>query len=441
MPDFYSTTNESNMPQDLKSPLLGLDALRPTRRAFGVGAATALGAAASSYALPASPAGGRDTLVLVYLRGGMDGLSACVPMFEAAALQAERPGLLVPTTAASGAVDLDGSYALHPSLAPLEPMYRDGELAVLHAVGSVDPTRSHFAARRAIEAGVIGDEVADAYGGWAGRALRAVRERAVTAPRGVALGSVLPRTLQGGPRVMPVNDPSSFADYGDTSTSARRRLALQRMHAGALGAVGSQTIRSRVGRSGMTAVAALDVLGEVDFDRAAAPNAHYPNSLLGGRLKDAATLVREDLGTDVIHVEEGDWDDHDDMGPVSGGLASRLDDLGRSLAAFRADLGPDLSRTTVLVYSEFGRRVDENGSRGTDHGRGGVAFALGGSVNGGQVLSAWPGLSPAAQDDGALAVTTDLRDVFAEVLERRLGLLQSTVAFPGHGPVPVGVVS
>lgn len=417
---------------------------RPTRRTFTLGAATALGAAATAsagYALPSMPSAGRDTLVLVYLRGGLDGLSACVPRFEASALQALRPNLLVPTTASAGAVELNSLYALHPSLAPLEPMYRDGELAILHAAGSLDPTRSHFAARRAIEAGVTGGAVASVHGGWAGRALEEVRESTVAAPRGLALGSVLPRTLLGGPRVMPVNNPGAFADYGDTGTSARRRAALTAMHGAALGAVGSQSIRSRIALSGMTAVGALDIIGEIDFDRPAAPSAHYPDTLLGARLKDAATLVREDIGTDVIHVEEGDWDDHDDMGPVNGALASRLDDLGRSLAAFRADLGQDLDRTTVLVYSEFGRRVDENGSGGTDHGRAGVAFAMGGSVHGGQVLGAWPGLSTAALDDGALAVTTDLRDVFAEVLERRMGLLNTGLAFPGHSRMPVGVVS
>ncbi|WP_145203285.1 DUF1501 domain-containing protein [Planctomycetes bacterium Poly30] len=146
-----------------------------------------------------------------------------------------------------------------------------------------------------------------------------------------------------------------------------------------------------------------------------------------------------DIGTEVIHIEHGDWDDHDDMGPTSGDLAARLSDLGRSLAAFRTDLAQDLHRTTLLVYSEFGRRVDENGSRGTDHGRGGVAFALGGTVQGGRVLANWPGLSPASLDDGALAVTTDLRDVFGEVLERRLGANSAGVAFPGHAYAPVGL--
>ncbi|QDV06368.1 hypothetical protein Poly30_18770 [Planctomycetes bacterium Poly30] len=422
----------------------GSGSLRPSRRAFTLGAAAALGAARTgglASAAPSPSGGSRDTLVLVYLRGGLDGLSAVVPAFEASALQAQRPGLLVPTSASQGAVQLDGMFTLHPSLAPLEGMFRDGELAVLHAVGSQDPTRSHFAARRAIDAGVIGQAVSGTPGGWAGRALRRVPEAASNAPRGLALGAVLPRTLQGGPRVIPVNDPGNFADYGDASTSARRRAALAAMHLNAIGAPGSQSVRTRVAQSGMSAVAALDVLGGIDFGRTPAPLAAYPDTLLGSRMRDAATLLIENIGTEVIHVEHGDWDDHDDMGPNSGDLASRLDDLGRSLAAFRADLGPDLDRTTVLVYSEFGRRVDENGSRGTDHGRGGVAFALGGAVNGGQVFGTWPGLVPAALEGGALAVTTDLRDVFAEALERRLGLQNAALAFPGHSHTPVGLFS
>lgn len=413
----------------------------------GASAAAAAGASGLSATALAAPAVGapRDTVVLLYLRGGLDGLAACVPMFEAGALQAQRPGLVVPTGAGSGAVDLDGQFALHPGLAPLEDAFRTGELALIHAVGGLDTTRSHFAARRAIDAGLIGAAVDGAAEGWAGRALRAVPQPpglgATGAPRGVALGAVLPRSLQGGPRVVPVNDPRSFADYGDSSTSARRRAALQTLHEGALGALGSQSVRSRVGRSGLTTVAALDALGAIDFHRAAPASAAYPDTLLGARLRDAATLILADVGTDVIHIEVGDWDDHDDMGPTSGDLAARLADLGASLAAFRADLGSALQRTTTLVYSEFGRRVDENGSRGTDHGRGGLAFALGGSVNGGQVLGAWPGLAPADLDDGAVRVTTDLRDVFAEVLQRRLGLQQPALAFPGHVPAPVGVVS
>lgn len=375
--------------------------------------------------------------MLVYLRGGLDGLSACIPKFEASALQAARPGLLVPTGPGSGAVDLDGSFALHPSLAPLEGMFRDGELALLHGVGSADPTRSHFAARRAIDAGVVGSAVQGASGGWAGRALGQLSQLSSRGPRGLALGSVLPRSLSGGPRVLPVHQPDSFSDYGDTSTSARRRAALRAMHGGLIPAASS--LPGRIAQSGVTALGALEVLGNVDFDRAPALGANYPNTLLGGRLKDAATLVVESIGLDVIHVEEGDWDDHDDMGPTSGDLAGRLDDLGRSLAAFRHDLGADLSRTTVLVYSEFGRRVDENGSRGTDHGRGGLALAFGGSVNGGQVLGTWPGLAPGALDDGAMRVTTDFRDVFAELLQRRLNLQSLATAFPGHVASSVGL--
>ncbi len=412
---------------------------RPTRRAFCAGAALGAATASLGSALPRSASVGRDAVILVYLRGGLDGLSACVPMFEAGVLQAERPGLLVPMGSGSGAVDLDGSFALHPALSPLEGMYRDGELALLHAVGSADPTRSHFAARRAIDAGAVGDAVQAAHGGWAGRALQQVPQLTTRGPRGLALGSVLPRSLSGGPRVLPVHAPGSFSDYGDTSTSARRREALRVMNAGAAGALESTLLSDQIAQSGITALGALDVLGEVNFDRAAAPGASYPDTLLGTRLKDAATLVIAQAGLDVIHVEEGDWDDHDDMGPVDGDLAGRLDDLGRSLAALRQDLGQAIARTTVLVYSEFGRRVDENGSRGTDHGRGGLALAFGGNVNGGQVLGQWPGLAPGDLDDGAVRVTTDFRDLFAELLERRLQVQELGEVFPGHGVVPVGV--
>lgn len=377
---------------------------------------------------------------MLNLRGGLDGLSACIPLFEGAALSAQRPDLLVPTGPGSGAVNLDGSFALHPSLAPLEACYRDGELALVHATGSLDPTRSHFAARRAIDAGAIGSLVPGAEGGWIGRALAEVPESSAIAPRGVALGPVLPLALAKGPRVVPVGDPRSFSSYGNTANAGRRRAALAAMSSGAGGGSATGTARHAVGLAGMATVGTLESFDSIDFDRSPSAAAVYPSTQLGRRLFDAATLVRSGVGVDVIHIDHGDWDDHDDMGPLGGDLAARLDDLGRAIAAFRTDLGGALARTTLLVHSEFGRRVDQNGSGGTDHGRGGLAMVLGGGVQGGRVIADWPGLAPGSLDDGALAVTTDLRDVMAEILRLRLGIWNIGGVFPGLAPRAVGAV-
>lgn len=368
-------------------------------------------------------------------------MAACIPLFEGAALSAQRPDLLVPTGSGSGAVDLDGSFALHPSLAPLEACYRAGELCLIHATGSLDPTRSHFAARRAIDAGAIGSSVPDAYGGWMGRALAEVPESSAIAPRGVALGAVLPLALAKGPRVVPVGDPRSFSSYGNTANADRRRAALAAMSIGAGGGAAAGTPRYEVGLAGMTTVGTLEAFDSIDFDRNPPSAAAYPGTQLGRRLFDAATLVRSNVGVDVIHIDHGDWDDHDDMGPLSGDLAARLDDLGRAIAAFRSDLGGALARTTLLVHSEFGRRVDQNDSGGTDHGRGGLTMVLGGGVQGGRVIADWPGLSSGNLDDGALAVTTDLRDVMAEILRLRLGVWNIASVFPGLVHRPVGALS
>ncbi|MEL6715241.1 MAG: DUF1501 domain-containing protein, partial [Planctomycetota bacterium] len=208
------------------------------------------------------------------------------------------------------------------------------------------------------------------------------------------------------------------------------------------GAGASAGLRAEIERASRDAHAAIGALAAVDFDRAPAGGAVYPSSLLGRRMFDAATVLRSGLGTEVVHVDSGaDWDDHDQMGPASGALAGRLADLAQALAAFRTDLGPAaFARTTVAVFGEFGRRVDQNASGGTDHGRGGAVLVLGGGVRGGSVLGAWPGLTAAALDDGALAVTTDLRSILGELLAASFGAASVAPAFPGHVQERVGLV-
>ncbi|MEO1699271.1 MAG: DUF1501 domain-containing protein [Planctomycetota bacterium] len=432
-----------------------LDPSLPSRRAVlrGAAALSLSGAAARAATLPgASSPSGDGSLVLVHLSGGLDGLVACTPLFEGAALAAQRPGLLVPTAASAGALRVPGGpaqpgdFALHPGLQPLAPALAAGELALVHAAGSADPTRSHFAARDANGAGVPSAPGAmPAADGWVARALAALPERSAAAPRALALGSTLPRALRRAPRALSVRDPRGFASYGISSTLAARRASLASMLGGAFGAPGSGSgtgLQAEVERASRDAHAAIGALGAVDFDRTPAGGAAYPGSLLGRRMFDAATVLRSGLGTEVVYVDSGaDWDDHDQMGPVTGGLAARLADLGQALAAFRTDLGPAaFARTTVAVFGEFGRRVDQNASGGTDHGRGGAVLVLGGGVRGGSVLGAWPGLAPAELDDGALAVTTDLRSILGELLAVSFGAASVAPAFPGHVPARVGLV-
>lgn len=406
----------------------------PTRRGFVEAFLTSAGVLALGRPAHAAGDGPRDVVVFVFLRGGLDGLSLCVPHGDPhyAVL---RPNLAVPR---AGALDLDGFFSLAPSAAALDPLYRAGELAFVQAVGSPDPTRSHFDAMERMESAFLGAFGGGDATGWLGRTLARTAEARPGAPRAVALTRVLPRSLAGAPRTVALSDASTFTSYGDTSTSARRRAALHRLYRRASGARAEELVVA----GGRATLAALEAFAPLDFSPGTAQNgADYPSTTFGRRMREAAVIVRSRVGVDSIQVDDDDWDDHADMGPVSGRLAARIAGLARALAAFRVDVGQDLARVTLVALSEFGRRADENGSGGTDHGRAGLALVLGGHVHGGRVLGHWPGLDAAALDGGALAVTTDYRDLLAEVLADRFGGAAAGVAFPGHVPRPIGVTA
>ena len=364
--------------------------------------------------------GARDLLVTVFLRGGMDGLNAVVPVFESAYFNA-RPTIRVPE---SQLLPLDNHFGLHPKLAPLHSLYTSGRFAIVHAAGNPDPSRSHFAAQKSMEYATWG--VTPSTEGWMTRHYESL-PGTHTRWGAVSLGYTPPVALYGSSSLS-MSKLSTFRLLAYAQEAARFQGALWSLY-GAAGAppAGSILLSALTDANAAAALPASSVT--------------YPSTAFGSSMKDVAQLVRAGLALETVNVDLFDWDLHVGIGdPQNGALAAKFTDLAGSLAAFAQDLGTKFSTTTIVVMSEFGRRVAENGGGGTDHGHGGCMFVLGGGIRGGKVYGTWPGLSPSSLDQGDLAITTDYRDVLAEVVAGRLGNPNLSAVFPGYTPKPVGLV-
>lgn len=363
-------------------------------------------------------------LVVVMLRGAVDGLNVVVPYGEAAYYEV-RPTIAIQKPGAeNGALALDGRFALHPALAGLMPLWNDKKLAFIHAAGSPDPSRSHFDAQQFIENGTPGRAVTP--DGWMNRTLAAL-----PGPRSptdaLSVGPTLPFILKG---AVPVANLPLGPTAGQPMAIDKPEIAsaFDRLYAGA----GKQSEAYRQGREARTRLVA-DMSAEQQMaDNGAPPAATFP--AVAGRL---AQLMVQDPQIRLAFASLGGWDTHVNQGNHTGQLANRLKPLGDGLAALAHGLGPVWRDTVVVVISEFGRTVHENGNTGTDHGHGNVIWLAGGSVNGGKVYGDWPGLAAAelyqARD---LAVTTDYRHALAMILERHLRLDDAALAkiFPGMPP-------
>jgi uncharacterized protein (DUF1501 family) len=383
-------------------------------------------AAAGQFAAAGS---GRPLLVAIFQRGAVDGLNMVVPHAEGAYYTARPSIAIAPPGAADGVIDLDGTFGLHPRLAPLVGLWSNKSLAVVHACGSHDPTRSHFDAQDFMESATPGDRTTQ--DGWLNRYLQA---GLVADPlRGVAVTPTMPRALSGTGAALSMKAISQFDLFGDLG-------AVQALKAAYL-----QSPDDLFRQTSAEAFAAVDDLAAI-IGAAYQPagGAIYPESPLGWALRYIARLAKSGIGLEVAFAEATDWDHHVNEGGATGALADRLDDLARAIAALAADLGPRMADTVVLTMSEFGRTVAENGNGGTDHGHGNAMLVAGGPVRGGQVYGAWPGLAPASLYQGRdLAVTTDFREVFAEVLTGHLGLGAGWLGqvLPGFSPsAPPGLL-
>lgn len=390
---------------------LGLDPIFLTRAAYAVNRT--------------GGPGQKKTLVCIFQRGAVDGLNMVVPHGDIFYYR-ERPRIAVPRPGAKGgAIDLDGHFGLHPALAPLAPLYRNGSLAVVHAVGSPDPTRSHFDAQDYMETGTPG--VKATGDGWLNRALRHAHDHADTPFRGVAIGPQLPRALRGLEPALAIDNLEAFGLRGGrTDTRDRITAAFEDLYQGsATGMVATSS------EGGFEAVRMLKAANPAQY--APANDARYPRGPLGNAMRQIAQLIKADLGTEIAFADVGGWDTHVNQGGSEGQLAARLTDFGGALAAFAQDLGERMADVVVLTMSEFGRTVAENGSVGTDHGHATAMMVMGAGTRGGKVFGRWPTLDPAKRFEGRdLAVTTDFRDLFGEVLTSHLGSADLSTVFPGY---------
>jgi uncharacterized protein (DUF1501 family) len=387
-----------------------------------------------AFRSPERMAAGRgDVLVNIFLRGGMDGLSVVAPFAEGANYYDVRPTIAVPEPGrANGAIDLDGRFGLHPTLAPLKEIYDQQHLAIVHATGSIDPSRSHFDAMTFMEAGVPGNKTLNT--GWIGRHLQAAAWQNDSPFRAVGMGAMIPAALRGPITPLSIRSIADFHFRGREDELQRLQQAISSLYT--IQAPTNQLER----QAGLVfkTIATLDQLQATDYQPA--NGAQYPDDEFGLGLKQVAQLIKADVGLEVACVDLGGWDTHENQGTLAGEFNTLLTTLSNGLAAFYHDLRDYMAGVTVVTMSEFGRRAHENGSQGTDHGHGNVMFLMGGGVNGGQVHARWPGLAPEALDDGDLAITTDYRDVLAEVVSRRLRNPALDQIFPGHTPAAVDIV-
>ncbi len=364
----------------------------------------------------------KKILVAIFQRGAVDGLNMVVPFGEPRYYEL-RPSIAIPKPdgTMNAAIDLDGFFGLHPALASLKPIYDERHLAIVDAVGSPDPTRSHFDAQDYMESGTPGNKGGD---GWLNRALP--KEAGPGSPlRAVSLGDSLARSLRGHNDAVAVRSLNDFQVH-----DPRGAATFESMYDNSL-----DTVLHGTGKETFSAVKMMQSIQKQPYTPAAGAN--YGNNRFGRSLQQIAQLVKANVGVEVAFADIGGWDTHvNETGgqPTNGQLANQLTQFGQALAAFYQDLGDRMEDVTVVTMSEFGRTVKENGDRGTDHGHANVMFVLGGDVRGGKVYGDWPGLAEEQLYEGRdLALTTDFRDVLGELVARHLGNANLGSVFPGYG--------
>jgi len=369
-------------------------------------------------------------LVVLFQRGGMDGLSAVVPYADPDYAKLRKATRILPPKKgdATRAVNLDGRFGLHPALGKLALDYKAKRLAVIHAVGSTDATRSHFDAQDYMESGTPG--VKGTRDGWINRYLLTREGDRKETFRAVATTATLPRAMKGDARALAIQSFATFTMggrefLGDAFKDMYRKGGDDVVH-----------------QSGREALDAIERLKRVKPTKFTPENgATYPRQRVGQQMLMVAQMIKADLGLRVAFMDAGGWDTHLNQGGATGGLANRLREVGDSLHAFGQDLGDRMRDVVVITMTEFGRTAKENGTNGTDHGHASCSLVLGGEVRGGKVYGRWPGLSQGKLwQKRDLAVTTDFRDVVSEVLTKHMGAKDLSGVFPKHKARKVGLL-
>jgi uncharacterized protein (DUF1501 family) len=372
-------------------------------------------------AMAANVAQSHKRLVVIFQRGAADGLNIVVPHGEAA-YYAMRPTIAIPKR---DVIDLDGFFGLHPSMSALKPLWDAKHLAIVHAAGSPDATRSHFDAQDFMESGTPG--LKSTEDGWLNRALAASSPDVQGAAfRAVALGTALPRILSGSAPAIAMGNVNDFGVAPRNPQGQPLSNSFEAMYAQSVDAVLHGTAQET-----FDAVKMLKAADPAKYRPAAGVN--YPKGRFGDALKQTAQLVKANLGVQVAFTDIGGWDHHVNEGASEGQLGNLLREFSGSLAAFWQDLGTLAEDTVVVTMSEFGRTARENGTRGTDHGHANVMFVMGGAVRGGRVYGRWPGLAnEQLYEQRDLALTTDFRQVMAEAVAKQLGNTKPERVFPGY---------
>lgn len=367
--------------------------------------------------------GKKKILITIFQRGAVDGLNMVVPYGESEYYNLRRTIAIPKPNEKDGAVNLDGFFGLHPSLKPFETLWSNKQLAIVHSSGSPDHTRSHFDAQDYMESGTPGNK--GTSDGWLSRVLQTSAGKNDSAFRGVSLTQQTPRSLLGR---YPTIAMTNLADF-----SIKAGIYTQSVQGGFEG-IYQQNAKDTLNETGKETFEAVNFLKQANPAQYKAENgAVYPNSQLGRSLLQIAQLIKANVGLEVAFTEAGGWDTHTNQGNSRGQLSNLLRDFGTSIAALAADLGKRMDDVVILTMSEFGRTARENGGRGTDHGHGNAMFVIGNSVKGGKVYGDWKGLKSDQLNDGRdLAVTTDFRDVFAEVSQKHLGNKNLDKIFPNY---------
>jgi uncharacterized protein (DUF1501 family) len=390
--------------------------------AGAVGVASLANQIATTRVAFGAPSTTTRTLVVVFLRGGMDGLSVIVPRGDRNYLNARRDIAVQPGALLAG----DSRFGLHPGLAPLAPFWKAGKMAAVHAVASPDASRSHFQAQDCLERGAASTAV---HTGFLDRVLEQLGPG--TTFRAVAEGSALPRSLVGGQSKLVLQGIREFDLNAGGGMREKTLTALKALYTGVgdhpLGSQAEETLKS---------ISTARKIAQSNYQG----TAQWPGGGFADQLKDVARLIKAKVGLRVAAVDIGGWDMHTNIGgPDGGDMRNRLNELAGALGAFATDLGPALDDTSIVTMSEFGRRVEANGNSGLDHGHGGVMLLLGGGMNGGKVHGKWPGLAAGSLDQGDLAGANDYRDVVSELLGARMGVKDAKKIFPGYVPKKIGI--
>jgi uncharacterized protein (DUF1501 family) len=393
---------------------------------------------------------GQKTLICIFQRGAVDGLNMVVP-FGDKEYYARRRAIAIPATGNNAALDLDGYFGLHPALAPLQPLFKRNEMAVVHAVGSPNPTRSHFDAQDFMETGTPG--LKSTKDGWLNRVLqntdcsacsttgRSLADGAAhtadhtvgqagmatafnPALRAIAMGAAMPTALRGREPALAISDLTRFGV--GTTRDGDAQSAFERVYGTA-----APDIVTGAADEAFEAVRILKAINPTQYRPAAGIT--YPAGDFGRSLQQIAQLIKAGVPVEIAFADIGGWDTHQNQGAATGQLATRFTEFSRGIRALYDDLGDKMDDVVILTMSEFGRTVAENGTGGTDHGHANCMLVMGGAVAGGKVRGEWPGLAREQLYQGRdLNITTDFRDVFAEVVSKHLKTQNMDKVFPDH---------